>query len=91
MGPGLGAAVAVLCKPVLMLFVLAVACVVYGVVVLVRPEIGWQISMFGRRWQFKDGDNLEPSRAGLIGHRIAAVLVAALGIVFGVLAYTYNV
>lgn len=73
------------------LTLLGIACIVYGVVVVVRPEIGWQISMFGRRWQFRDSDRLEPSRAGLIGQRIVAVFTVALGIFFLVLAYVYDV
>lgn len=86
-----GAAVAGPWNPRIMLRILGVVLVVYGAVVVFRPEIGWQVSMLGRRWQFRDSENLEPSRAGLIVQRVLAVVWMAAGIFFVVLAYIYQV
>lgn len=65
-------------------WLVAAVILVAGVVTLVKPDLVWRMN----RWQYKDKNALEPSRAGLIAQRASGGLMVGFAIFFAIFAAT---
>lgn len=64
--------------------VVGIAFVLIGGLQVIKPDLNYRLT----RWQYKNKQALEPSRAALIAARATGALIVVVGIVLLVLAAT---
>ncbi len=66
-------------------FILVAACIFcIAIALVINPKLQWRMN----RWQFKNPQAMEPSKAGLIGIRVGAAVAAVVAVVFVVIGTT---